>query len=142
MTYFGGKKMYIVQINTHRQTAGKPIDHICGFKRYFLTRSLLRENHSNARRERASTYTDGGMLWWLPPTFATLVLKVDQSNSRHAHHAQLRFTCILGKNILPSRTMRVWWLYAATVDFALWENTPQKMTRWGGKIRAIKGQRC
>lgn len=52
-------------------------------------------------RKRASTYTDGGILWWVPPTVATLVLRVEKSKSRHAHHAletsRLRFTCILGQ---------------------------------------------
>lgn len=57
-------------------------------------------------RKRASTHTDGGILWWVPPTVATLVLRVEKSKSRHAHHAletsRLRFTCILGKKKTPS----------------------------------------
>lgn len=48
----------------------------------------------------ASTHTDGGMLWWLPPTLATLALRVEKSRSRHARHALdtslLRCTCIFG----------------------------------------------
>lgn len=68
-------------------------------------------------RKRASTYTDGGMLWCVPPTSVTLLLRVEKSNSRHAlETTQLRSTCILGKNTLPTRTERVFWAYAATVD--------------------------
>lgn len=65
----------------------------------------------------ASTHTDGGMLWWLPPTLATLALRVEKSRSRHARHALdttlLRSTCIFwgGKkrknNTLLTRNVRV-----------------------------------
>lgn len=45
------------------------------------------------------------MLWWVPPTPVTLVLRLEKSKSRHAHHAlettQLRSTCILGKKKYP-----------------------------------------
>lgn len=41
------------------------------------------------------------MLWWVPPTSVTLVLRVEKSRSRHVHHTmettQLVSTCILGK---------------------------------------------
>lgn len=63
-------------------------------------------------RKRASTYTDGGMLWWVPPTSLTLELRVEKSKSRHAlETTQLRSTCILGKNTSEFRA------YATTVDF-------------------------
>lgn len=61
------------------------------------------------------------MLWWVPPTSVTLVLRVEKSKSRHAQHAlettQLRSTCILGEKHPPfARTTASLELYAATVD--------------------------
>lgn len=77
------------------------------------------------------------MLWWVPPTPVTLVLRLEKSKSRHAHHAlettQLRSTCILGKkNTLPTRRVRVFELYAATVDFRPPQN-PTKMKNKKGR---------
>lgn len=55
-------------------------------------------------RKRASTHTDGGMLWCVPPTLPSLTLKVEKSKTRHAHHAPetspLLHTCIFSRNIL------------------------------------------
>lgn len=63
------------------------------------------------------------MLWWLPPTPVTQVLRVEKSTSRHAHHAlestQLRSTCILGKKHPPYAHTASFWAYAATVDLSL-----------------------
>lgn len=60
--------------------------------------------NSAALRKRACTHTDGGMLWCVPPTLASLTLKVEKSKSRHAHHAPetspLLHTCIFSRNIL------------------------------------------
>lgn len=71
------------------------------------------------------------MLWWEPPTSVTPVLIVEKSKNRHAHHTLeitlLRSTCILGKNTLPTRTVREFWVYAATVDFP----SPEKPKKWG-----------
>lgn len=85
------------------------------------------------------------MLWWVPPTPVTLVLRLEKSKSRHAHHAlettQLRSTCILGKkNTLPTRRVRVFELYAATVDFRPpqnpTKNEKQKGERGEGEIKS------
>lgn len=58
----------------------------------------------SALRKRASTHTDGGMLWCVPPTLASLTLKVEKSKTRPAHHAPesspLLHTCIFSRNIL------------------------------------------
>lgn len=84
-----------------------------------------------------STYTDGGMLWWVPPTPVTLMLRVEKSKSSHVQQApettQLRSTCILGTNNSPyTRTVRVFWAYAAaTVEFL---SSPEKPDmKEGGK---------
>lgn len=72
----------------------------CGIQTYKL----------QVMRKAASTYTDGGMLWWVPPTSVTVVLRVEKSKRRHTHHAveiaQLRSTCILGKDTLRTRAKR------------------------------------
>lgn len=55
-------------------------------------------------RKTASTHTDGGMLWCVPATLASLTLKVEKSKTRQAHHAPdtsaLLRTCIFSRNIL------------------------------------------
>ena len=85
------------------------------------------------------------MLWWVPPTSVTLVLRVEKSKSRHAHHAlettQLRSTCILGEKHPPLHAqLRVWsfmlppWI-SPPVFLSQWIQENGKEKEKGGKQR-------
>lgn len=86
---------------------------------------VLRRNLA-ALRKSACTHTDGGMLWCVPPTSASLTPKVERSKSEQAHQAPetppLLRACIFSRNIL-SPFPASFWLYAATA------NSPTRVRR-------------
>lgn len=95
-------------------------------------------------RKRASTYTDGGMLWWVPPTSVTR--RVEKSKSRHAHHAlettQLRSTCILGKKYPPYAHSASFGLMLPPWIFFFPPENPKMKTKRGEKMEVIKSHLC
>lgn len=76
------------------------------YRQIYVLDEVLRRNVAVFCVKRASTHTDGGMLWCVPPTLASLTLKVEKSNTRQAHHAPetspLLHTRIFSRSILAN----------------------------------------